>query len=308
MFSRKGFMGQARWAGPVYRPAAVHHRLGGMVEDYQNEINTLKEKLQRLGPGPYMQPAPVSLLPPPPPPPPPTPVFPPSVATGGYSAPGTPPPPGPPPGPAPTRPPVASIDKYGRRITPEPEPLPWQPPGVATGGYSAPGNPPPPGTPLEPTACYSCSGAAPALVTRSSAIARGCVKRNEVDCRPPVISEDRFHPTSSGFQGMIPSSGEGGGTIPFSAMAPGFPGSVPFSGEGGGMTPSFQGGVPFGGEGGGMAPGFQQGSVPFGGEGGGGDIRAPGGGIPNLPGGGGGMVPSGASLTGRRIRIVNRRP
>lgn len=69
MFSRKGFMGQARWAGPVYRPAAVHHRLGGMVEDYQNEINTLKEKLQRLGPGPYMQPAPVSLLPPPPPPP-----------------------------------------------------------------------------------------------------------------------------------------------------------------------------------------------------------------------------------------------
>jgi hypothetical protein len=285
MFSRTGFLGQARWNGTFQRSMLVPYRLtgrqayppvrlGGMVEDYQNEINTLKEKLQSLSaPGP-----------------------------GWWNQPSTPTPPPPPPGPVPP----------GRPYTPGGPPVY---PGVAS-GYGTPSGPPPkPGPAPEAIACYSCSGVSPEMLTKREGATRGCVETDETNCRPPVPTESRIE-SRYGPQSMIPSGGEGGamtpgfqGTIPFSTMTPGFQGTVPFGGEGGAMTTSFPGSVPFGGEGGGMAPGFQQGAVPFGGEGGGGDIRAPGGGIPiGLPGGGG-MVPSGASLTGRRVyRVVNRRP
>ena len=75
MFQRAGFLGPVRLASSVRRPPA--RRLGGMLEDYQNEINALKDKLSRLQ-KPYMQPEPppsafpaAPPYPPPPPPPPP---------------------------------------------------------------------------------------------------------------------------------------------------------------------------------------------------------------------------------------------
>lgn len=57
MFQRAGFLGPVRLAAPLRRPPAASRRLGGMLEDYQNEINALKDKLSRLQ-KPYMQPEP----------------------------------------------------------------------------------------------------------------------------------------------------------------------------------------------------------------------------------------------------------
>lgn len=57
MFQRAGFLGPVRMAALSHRPPAVSRRLGGMLEDYNREINELKDKLSRLQ-KPYMQPAP----------------------------------------------------------------------------------------------------------------------------------------------------------------------------------------------------------------------------------------------------------
>jgi len=79
MFQRAAFLGQVKLAAPFRGPLPAR-RLGGMLEDYNNEINALKDKLSRLQ-KPYMQPAP-----------------PPSLFPAAPPAPTYTPPPQPPPG------------------------------------------------------------------------------------------------------------------------------------------------------------------------------------------------------------------
>lgn len=224
-----------------YRVVNLGSGLGGMLEDYQNEIDNLRA---RLNPGGYIQPGPVPLVPNPPSstqPPRPTPrpnpirpgagTPPTSVATGYPTEPPPPlpplpPPPGPPapgeprggcpPGttwtPSGCLPNVPSTDWSQRdRPTqpppagpPTPKPKPLGPGGEPPPTSIATGYPTSPGpTPMPP----------PPPVPPPI---QGCppgYTMTPAGCRPDVPTTDRVYPRSGGFPGGFPGGMPTGGGV-----------------------------------------------------------------------------------------------
>ena len=236
MFQRPAFLGQVRIASPLHRPPAFSRRLGGMLEDYNNEINALKDKLSRLrqeqqakqeapfkGQEVYHPP---QYPPAPPPPPPPPPLFPPQIVSG-VDMPGT------------GMPPISVA--AGDEVPPPVPTLPPAFPGghapVSTGIPFGEEGHPPYSYPPEPTqeqledcprdTVWAAPGDSCPEGMEKTVPGSNCCYKSVASVSPRTPS---FYPPVTGFQGTVP--------VDLTTSAQNFS-NVAFGAEGAMTAPSF---------------------------------------------------------------------